>query len=280
MPVDDRNIKKKDGKEKELRTLNPRNFLLAAFLILLLSGTGAAAFSYSNSITLNSGGATWEYKEYVTGSEASFSRQLIDNQAGNNDSFVNVWELIGMERKFGERLRESIEKKPDIKLNNSSETVKVLDVEYRFSEDSLGNVFKTTAFKNHARATYSIDKGALTSGTEAWFRGTPKSKVTFTLPPGLDVNGTEGLENNSVSFVKGRAVLKGKFDEKGEITLRLSENKSFNPKPVEVVEETLNVSSTEEKNESISEKMTPAKKPDIFNFFDGLKSKLARVLKI
>lgn len=278
--MDERIIKKKDGKEKELRTLNPRNFLLAVFIILLFSGTGAAVFSYSNSITLNSGDATWEYKEYITGSEASFSRQLIDNQAGNNDSFVNVWELISMERKFEERLRESIEKKPDIKFNNSSETVKIQDVEYRFSEESLGNVFKTTALKNQARATYSIDKGALSPGTEAWFRGTPESKVTFTLPPGLDVNGTEGLENSTVSFVKDRAVLKGKFDENGAIKFRLSENKSFNPKPVEAVEEVLNTSSTEEMNESTPEKLTPTKKPDIFNFFDGLKGKLARVLKV
>lgn len=257
--------------------MKPKNILLAACIILLLSGTGAAAFSYSNSITLNPGNASWEYKEYVTDREASFSRQLIDNQVGNNDSFVNVWELISMERKFGERLRESIEKKPDIRFNNSSKTVKIQDVEYSFSEDSLGNVFKTTALKNHARATYSIDKGALGPGTEAWFSGTPKSNVTVTLPPGLDVNETEGLENSTVSFVKDRAVFKGRFDEKGELTLRFTENKSFNALSEE---EALNASLAEEMNESTPEKLIRNPKPDIFNFFDSLKSKLARTLKV
>ncbi|MDD3041486.1 MAG: hypothetical protein PHW56_00805 [Methanosarcinaceae archaeon] len=262
--------------------MKPENFLPATCIILLLtilllSGTGAAAFSYSNSITLNPGNATWGYEEYVTGKEASFSRQLIDNQAGNNDSFVNVWELISMERRFGERLRESIEKKPDIKFNNSSETVKVLDVEYRFSEESLGNVFKTKALKNRAFVKYSIDKGALAPGTEAWFRGTPESKVRVILPPGLDVNETGGLENSTVSFKNDRAVLEGRFDEKGEMTLRFSENKSFNPKSSE---EALNVSSAEEMNVSAPEKPIKAQEPDMFNYFDGLKDKLARSLEV
>ncbi|MDD4748419.1 MAG: hypothetical protein PHD26_00470 [Methanosarcinaceae archaeon] len=247
--------------------MKKKTLLLAVSLILLLSETGAAAFSYTNNITLNAENASWEYKEYVTNMEASFSRQLIDSQTGNNDNFVNVWELLDMERRFEAKLQKSLEKNPDLKLNNSSEPATVSDLEYHFSEKSLGNVFKKTALENRAQVSYKLKKGALTSGTELWLRGTPESKVRVTLPPGLEVNGSEGLKDRRLAFINERAVLKGRFGAAGEITLRLSENKTYGSN---LAEEALKASKVEQKNESAAKKPVSDPSPNLFNYFGSL----------
>lgn len=263
--------------------MKSKNFFLAGLIILLLSGTGAAAFTYSNTITLKPDGAVWEYEEHATEKEASFARQLIDQKVGNNDKFVNAWEILNMEQRFRQKLQESIKKTPDLKLNNSSDAVRPLDIEYRISEDALGNVRKGDPVKSNARVAYSFEEGTLRPGTDVWFKGTPESKVKIILPPGLDVNRTKGLETESSGFENKNAVLKGSFGKDGEIRLWLSGNESY---VITAAEESGNASEAVEraeeveKNESASQSPALEKNPDIFRLFDSLKSKLVSDLRI
>lgn len=231
--------------------------LVAAILsVTLFSGPCAASFVCSNDITLESDGMSWDYEECITDREAIFFRELIDRE-GNNDSFVNAWEIRNMELELRDRLEKSIEKKPDVKFDGSSETVKVRDVEFWLSDEALGNVYKRSPITNTARVSYSFeeelkreneekevkkeeeDEGEASTETyseignetgaetSVWFMGTPDSEVTIVLPPGYDANRTEGLEDKSEEFENSRMVLKGSFDPEGEITLWLSENESY-----------------------------------------------------
>ncbi len=245
-------------------------FIAAVLSVTLLSGPCTASFVSSNKITLENGGMSWDYEECITDREAIFFRELIDRETGNNDSFVNAWEIRNMELELRDRLEKSIEKKPDVKLKGSSETVKVRDVEFWLSDEALGTAFKSATITNTARVTYSFEEGveeevkkeeereaSTESGNEIgnemgtetgneigtetsneignktntqtsiWFLGTPGSEVTIFLPPGYDVNRTEGLEDKNEEFEDSRQILKGSFGPEGEITLWFSENKSY-----------------------------------------------------
>jgi hypothetical protein len=226
-------------------------FVMAVLSVTLLSGPCAASLVCSNTITLENDGMNWDSEECITGGEAIFFRELIDRETGNKDSFVNAWEIRNMELELRDEMEKSIEKKPDVKLNGSSEAVKVRDVEFWLSDEALGTTSKITPITNTAKVTYSfeeVDKekgeegenetepstgignetGTETSTeTSIWFLGTPDSEVTIFLPPGYDASRTEGLEDKSEDFEESRKVLKGSFDPEGEMTLWLLENKSY-----------------------------------------------------
>ncbi|TFH03556.1 MAG: hypothetical protein E4H06_04355, partial [Methanosarcina sp.] len=71
------------------------SFLLATFLIpALLAEPCSAAFISGNNITLERGEIIWNYDEKITDNEAIFFRNLIDRETGNNDNFVNAWEIL------------------------------------------------------------------------------------------------------------------------------------------------------------------------------------------
>lgn len=199
---------------------------LATLLMLaLFPGPCTAAFIPGNNITLESKGMIWGYEEYISGPEAVFFRKVVDLEAGNNDSFVNAWELRNIELELREKMEESIEEKPDVKLNGSSKAVRVKDVEFWLSQEGLGRVHKSSSIKNTANVTYSFEK-EIGENTSLWFLGTPESEVTITLPRGFDPKKTSGMDNQSVAYENSLAVLKGKFGSEGEITLWLSENES------------------------------------------------------
>ena len=201
-------------------------FLGTFIIMLLIPGPCTATFTPTNNLIVENGGMTWEYDEYISGLDAVFFRDVVDRQTGNNDSFVNAWELLNMELKLREQMNESIEKKPDVKFNESSEAVKVLDIEFWLSDESLGRVRKSSPIENKASVTYSFEK-EIGDNTSLWFLGTPDSEVTITLPEGLDSNRTEGLQNKTTIQKGKQMVLKGNFDSEGEITIWLSENQDF-----------------------------------------------------
>lgn len=201
-------------------------FLGALVILALFPGPCTATFTPTNNITLENRGMTWKYEEQVSGLDAVFFRDVIDRQTGNNDSFVNAWELLNMELQLREKMKESIEKKPDVKLNGSSAAVTVLDIEFWLSEESLGRIRKNSPIENTADVTYSFEK-EIGENTSFWFLGTPDSEVTITLPDGFDSNRTEGLENKTTIHEGSHMVLKGNFNSEGEITIWLSENQNF-----------------------------------------------------
>ncbi len=206
--------------------LSLTGFLLIALLMpAFLAGPCTAAFELSNNITLERDGMTWEYQEQITGNEAVLFRNFIDLQAGNDDNFVNAWEILKAETVLRDQMKEAVKTKPDVKLNGTSEPVKVTDADFWLSKEALGKVEKNSSITNSASVSYIFEKET-GQGTEIWFMGTPNSGVTITLPVGLDVKRAEGLENKSQESGNNRTVLKGNFGPQKNITIWISENEN------------------------------------------------------
>ena len=211
----------------KLYSLLLASILLATLLTpALLADPCSAAFIPGNNITIERNGMTWDYDEKTTGDEAIFFRSIIDGEAGNNNGFVNAWEILKMEVLLSDKMRKAIEEKPDVKLNSTPETVELEDVEFWIPEEALGRTDKNSSITNRAVVTYSFKEEAGPE-TEIWLMGTPDSSVTITLPPGLGADVTEGLNNKSPGFENNRTVLKGNFSSGKNITLWLSKNESF-----------------------------------------------------
>lgn len=215
------------------------NLLLTGFLLTILlmpffqAEPCTAAFITSNNVTLERGGMTWKYEEQITGREAILFRNLIDLQTGNDDNFVNAWEILKAEKVFRDRMKEAVKtkpevklNKPEVKLNGTSEPVKVTDVDFWLSKEALGKTEKNSSITNSASVSYIFEK-EMGQGADIWLMGTPNSSVTITLPVGFDVERTEGLDNKSQEFGNNHTVLKGSFAPEKNITLWISENKSF-----------------------------------------------------
>jgi len=221
------------------------SLLLATLLTpALLAEPCAAAFVPGNNITLERNGMTWDYDEKTTGDEAVFLRSVIDGETGNNNGFVNAWEILKMEILLGDRMKNSIEDEPDVKLNSSTEAVELKDVEFWIPEEALGRTDKNSSITNRALVTYSF-KEEVGPGTEIWLMGTPDSSVTITLPPGLDAEKTEGLDDKSAEFENNRTVLRGNFSSDENITIWLSGNESFKAE-LQVMEASKNESAENE----------------------------------
>ena len=211
----------------KLYPLLSASLLLATFLIpSLLAEPCSAAFIPGNNIIVERDGMTWNYDEKITDTEAILFRNLIDRETGNNDSFVNAWEILKMEIILGDKMEKSIEEESDVKLNETSDTVELRDVEFWISKEALGITEKSSSITNKASVTYSFKEEA-GPGTDIWLMGTPNSSVTITLPQGLDAELTEGLDNKSLEFENNRTLLRGNFGPEKNITLWLSENESL-----------------------------------------------------
>jgi len=195
-------------------------------MLALLANPCTAAFTPSNNVTLEGDGMTWEYQERITDNEAVFFRNFIDLQTGNDDNFVNAWEILKAENILRNQTKEAVKTRPDVKLNGSSEPVKVTGVDFWLSKEALGKVEKNSSITNSASVNYAFEKG-IGRETEIWFMGTPNSSVTITLPVGYDVKKTEGLDNKSQESANNLTVLKGDFGPGKIITLRILENESF-----------------------------------------------------
>jgi hypothetical protein len=229
------------------------SLLLATLLSpALLAEPCSAAFVPSNNITLERNEMTWDYDEKTTDDEAILFRSVIDGETGNGDGFVNAWEILKMEVLLSDRMNKAIEEEPDVKLNSTSETVELKEVEFWISEEALGRTDKNSSITSRASVTYSFKEEA-GPGTDIWLMGTPDSGVRITLPQGFDSEVTEGLDNKNLGFENNRTVLKGNFSSEKNITLWLSENESFKAE-LQAMEANEN-QSTENKSET-GENMT------------------------
>lgn len=204
---------------------------LAGFLLITLFAPAFlaepcdAAFVPSNNITLERDGMTWEYQEQITGNEAVLFRNFIDLQAGNDDNFVNAWEILKAETALRDQMEEALKTRPDVKLNGTPNPVKATNVDFWLSREALGKVEKNLSITNSASVSYIFEK-EFGQDANIWLMGTPYSKVTITLPAGFEIKKTAGLDNKSQDFGNNRTVLKGSFGPQKNITLWISENES------------------------------------------------------
>ncbi len=202
---------------------------LALVAIAMSAGTGSAAHLWVNNITVNEYNMTWSYTETFTGADSIAYRVSIDSGLGDNDSFVSAWELLNADREMRKSLKSAIDKELDVRINNGTGGVEVLDVDSTLSPDAIGKTHSMDAVVNMYNVTYRFKENVL-NASSIWFLGQANSPVTIVMPPGVDVINSSGMNNTSKNVTNHSEItgfFKGMAMDRGEITLYLARNTSY-----------------------------------------------------
>jgi len=204
-------------------------FLAAFFLIAMTVGVVDGSSNWVNNITVNEFGMTWSYNETFSGVDSIVFRMNIDSGFGDNDSFVNAWEVLLADKELRKEFQTSIEKELDVKINNETQGIYLVDVDAVLSPEIIGKTHIFDMIVNKYITTYRFDKSILDSGS-IWFMGQSNTPVTIVMPQGVDVTNTSGMDNVTIN-ITDHAEVSGFFKEiskdRGDITLTLSRNASF-----------------------------------------------------
>ena len=214
-----------------------RVVLLALVFIILSSSTGAAERVWANSIAIGEYDLTWNYAETFTDADSIEYRMSIDEEFGDNDSFIASWELRKLDGEMRERLRSSIDSEFDIRIDNESGGIEVTDVDASLSTGIIGKTNLSDTIVNRYRVSYRF-KNSIFNASGMWFLGQARSPVTIILPPGLDVTDVRGMDNVT-KRMDAHTEISGFFTEispnvssdRGEITIGLSKNASVKVSP-------------------------------------------------
>jgi hypothetical protein len=204
-----------------------RNFLAIA-LIVLTAGTASAGHLWVNNITVAEHDITWSYTETFTGMDSMAYRLGIDKELGNNDSFVSAWEMLLADKEIRKDLRKSIDSELDVRINNQTSGIELLDVDSKLSPDTIGKTHLTDAIVNKYNVTYRL-KDSIFNTSSIWFLGQAKSPVTIIMPAGVDVVNISGMEKVT-KIITDHTEIAGIFTQvsrdRGEIALNLKRNMS------------------------------------------------------
>ena len=172
----------------------------------LVTGSASAECNWSNQITIHLDGMEWQYTEKLSDMDSYVFKYDIDNRQGNKDDFVSTWEMMKADKRMRERFRDAIEGEMDVRINNSSLGIEVLDIDASLSNNALGPVKSMTELTNTYRVTYSFPGGLLENGSTIWFLGEPGSLLSVNFPEGTQIISTKGIDNVSIrtSDLSGR----------------------------------------------------------------------------
>jgi hypothetical protein len=191
----------------------------------LVTGSASAEYNWSNQITIHPDGMEWQYTEKLSDLDSYAFKYDIDNKQGNKDDFVSTWELMKADKRMRERFRDAIESEMDVRIDNSSLGIEVLDIDASISKNALGPVKSMTELTNTYRVTYSFPGGLLENGSTIWFLGEPGSLLSVNFPEGTQIISTKGIDNVSI----GTSDLSGRFGAINEsITATESEGATDN----------------------------------------------------
>jgi hypothetical protein len=203
--------------------------LLSIFLIFSITDPATAQTRWINNITINEYNITRSYTESYSGFNSIGYKINIDSGLGNNDSFVNAWELFKADKELRKTFKSSIENEFDIKINNETSGIELTDIDSSLSQATIGNISNTDTIINKLNVTYRL-KESIFNASSIWFLGEPDSPVTLILPAGIDVKEVTGMNNSSIN-IGTHTEITGFFKEisqdRGEITLHLEKNASF-----------------------------------------------------
>ena len=185
----------------------------------LVTGTASAEYNWSNQVTIYLDGMEWQYTEELSDMNTYVFKYDIDNKQGNKDKFVSTWELMKADKWMRGRFRDAIEREMDVKIDNSSLGIEVLDIDASLSKNALGKVESMTELTNTYRVTYSFTGGLLENGSTIWFLGEPGSLLSVNFPEGTQIISTKGINNVSI----GTSYLSGRF---GAINESINYNES------------------------------------------------------
>ncbi len=203
-------------------------FLLALLFVAMTAGAVNGASLWVNNITVNEYNMTWDYTETFTGMDAIATRINIERNFGDNDSFINAWELLNADKEMRRKLQSSINNESDVKINNGTGGIEVVDVDSTLSPELLGGTHSVDTVVNRYNITYRF-KESIFNASSIWVLGQADTPITIIMPSGVDVTDIRGL-NNITKKITNHTELSGIFSavttDRGEITLDLARNVS------------------------------------------------------
>ncbi len=204
-------------------------FFLALALIAATIGTVNAADIWANNVTVSEYNMTWGYTETFSGNDSIAYRISIDKELGNNDSFINAWEVLKADKEMRKKLKGLLDAEPDVKINNETAGIEVTDIDSTLSPELFGKTHSVNAIVNRYNVTYRF-KESIFNASSIWFMGQANTSVNIVLPEGVDVTDTAGMSNVSKT-ITNYTVISGFFKDisaagRGEITLDLEKNTS------------------------------------------------------
>jgi len=220
--------------------------ILGIFLsmIILFTMTAAAETRWLNDITVNEYNITWGYTETFIGMDSMAYKIAIDSDIGNNDSFVNAWELLKADKEARKRFKSAIENELDIRINNGTSGIELIEVDSSLSQAVIGKIHTTDTIENRYNISYRL-KESIYNASSIWFLGEPQSPLTILLPPGIDVVGVSGMDN-----VTTNPQVTGYFSDKNGATNNITKNASNAVNSPESPESNMTAN---ESNENITE---------------------------
>ncbi|MCK4937559.1 MAG: hypothetical protein KAR85_03030 [Methanosarcinales archaeon] len=157
-----------------------------------------AEYEWTNHITIYNNGMQWQYTENISGMDSYVFKYNIDKKQGNNDEFVSAWELLKMDKHLRNKFRTSIEQNMDVKIDNSSYGIAILDIDALLSDRALGPEESLTSMTNTYRVRYRFEEGVFINSSTLWLLGEPESKLSFRFPEGTQIISTNCIDNVSI----------------------------------------------------------------------------------
>ncbi|WP_342306344.1 hypothetical protein [Methanolobus sp. ZRKC5] len=196
-----------------------RNLLLLIVLFSMLSLPASAAYEWDNTIDIGTDGMVWGYTETYSGDRSVVFKTFIDMEFGDNDGFVSSWELLKTDVKTSKSFLKTIENNMDVKIDNSSKNVTLLDVEADMSAELIGLVGDEKDIMNKYQVFYDFKTPLTESDTSMWFQGQPETDVTVHLPSEIKLVSVEGIDNKSVEESSQGTTISGQFGFTGELVI-------------------------------------------------------------
>jgi hypothetical protein len=204
---------------------------LSLILLFTVTDSVAAENRWVNNITINEYNITWGYTETFMGMDSIAYRINLDSHIGNNDSFINAWELLKADKDSRKKFKDSIENEPDVRINNETSGIELIDVDSSLSQAIIGKTHISEIIENRYRVTYRL-KESIFNDSSIWFLGEPGSPITIILPQGIDVIGISGMDNETKN-IDSNTEVSGYFSNSSngsaQITINISKNASYNP---------------------------------------------------
>ena len=157
-----------------------------------------AEYEWTNQVTIHSNGMQWQYIENISGLDSYVFKYDIDKRQGNKDDFVSAWELLKMDKHLRNKFRTSIEQTMDVKIDNSSHGIVILDIDASLSDRALGPDETLTNITNTYVVQYGFEAGLFQNGSTIWLLGEPDSELSVKLPKGTQIISTSGIDNVSI----------------------------------------------------------------------------------
>lgn len=231
--------------------MNKSGIFLSIILLSMSVDNVSSETQWINNISINEYNISWNYIEIFTGMDSIAYRIGLDSGIGNNDSFINAWEVLKADREARSKFRASIEKEPDVRIDNQTSGIRIKDVGSNLTQGLIGKTHSSSEVKNEYTVIYILLE-SFYNASSIWFLGEPGSRVTIIIPQGVDIINVSGINNSTT--VSG--VIQGYFSNsstgKGEITVNFTKNASYYSEPP-AVNITETISEPENETENIAE---------------------------